>query len=154
MSRVIAFIRFGGQYQCELFGERFKLREIMLNQFAPLCTPRIQMLELFQTQSRGNIAHVELAAWICNVARAIRQSCNAVKAQHFSTFCFRRILEYGGTTFNGGHILVRVKAEQGNIAKCPNPCAFPATADGKRSVFDDPQIMFFRNGVKPIHLAG
>ena len=71
MSCFIAGMGFGGQHEPKFFGDRFELLEIVKRQIAPFATPCIQILQLFQSEARRDIAHVEFAAGIIDIAGAV-----------------------------------------------------------------------------------
>ena len=88
---------------------RLEQRKILANQFAATNTPAIEKWQLRHSKSRGDIAHVEFSAGKIDIAGAIGPLHDAVESQRFRALCFLLVRKHGGTTFDGGHVLVGVE---------------------------------------------
>ncbi|MBI1990295.1 MAG: hypothetical protein HYS65_11315, partial [Betaproteobacteria bacterium] len=126
--------------------------EIMFGERAARRGELIETRELREAHAGVHVGKVELASGHIDIARAVGQPRNAVKAQLLGELRFVGVVEHQRAALDRGHVLVGVEAECHQVAKGADSAAAPARADRERGILDDPQTVFAREAVQAIHV--
>ena len=133
-------------------GSVSKPGEITLDQRAPSLEEFGQLLELREADACIDVRQIELAAGKRNVAGSVRQIGDAMEAQLFDAFRLGSVVDDQGAAFDRREVLVRMKAERGEIPESADVATLPARADDERGVLDDTQLTPPREREQRIHV--
>jgi hypothetical protein len=129
-----------------------QLVEVAVGQLAAAAAERIESCELRQTDASRHIRQVVLAAGLQHVDSALGITLDAVETLAFDAANLIGIVEHDGAALDGGHVLVRMKAEAGNVAERSDATAAPDRSDRVRSVLDDAQTVRSCDVLQAVHV--